>query len=100
SSVPALPTFPGTTTTETIAAGGISRTTIVYTPTSRRAGEPVPAILLFHGPGQTASLASQAFGLSAEAERLGFLAVYPESANLTGLDPLSWNSGEFTPRGP
>lgn len=72
------------------------RTYLMYVPKNLPADTPVPVVLVLHGAGTNALFQIPFCGLSEEAERSKFVAVYP---NGTGFGPfLTWNAGSY--RGP
>jgi poly(3-hydroxybutyrate) depolymerase len=84
----------GTTTTEKIDVDGVAREAIIYVPASRRAAEPLSVIVLLHGLGSGADRIWPLLRLSEEAERRGFLAVYPNGSPVLGTC-CGWNDGNL-----
>lgn len=68
---------------------GMERTYVMHIPPRPDASQPAALVLAFHGVGLNASEMMRISGLSAQADRAGFIAVYPEG---TG-DTKSWNGG-------
>lgn len=60
------------------AAGARRRRYLLHVPAHYLAGQPVPLILAFHGGGGTAAAIARSSGLSALADRRGFLVAYPQ----------------------
>ena len=90
------PGLPGTTTVETLEVDGLAREAIVYVPASLPAGAAAPVILILHPGTWNAAAQAQAFGVNEEAERLGFIAVYPNGTELpqnTGTNRRNFNGG-------
>ncbi|HVV56899.1 MAG TPA: hypothetical protein VHC45_00950 [Gaiellaceae bacterium] len=77
---------PGTDKTFTVVAGGHRRTYVVHAPKPLPAGR-LPAVLAFHGAGDTAAGMEKETGLDATADAHGFFAVYPQGYEDT------WNEG-------
>jgi polyhydroxybutyrate depolymerase len=86
----------GTTTTETVDVNGVPRKALVYVPAQLAAGK-VPAILLLHGRGMSATIVASLFGLQAEADRLGFVAVFPNGSAYSGGICCAWNGRDDSP---
>ncbi len=75
-------------TTVTITSGGLKRTFLVHLASSY-GKQPQPLILLFHGYSWTSQIMEQNTGMDKEADKAGFVLVYPQ-----GVDtPPSWNAG-------
>jgi polyhydroxybutyrate depolymerase len=72
----------------TLLVNGIERHYIVHLPRPARRG-PLPVVVLLHGAGGTGRRVAASTGFSAEADRRGFVAVYPD-----GVDH-SWNDGRY-----
>jgi len=73
----------------TLLVNGIERHYIVHLPRPARRGR-LPVVVLLHGAGGTGRRVAVSTGFSAEADRRGFVAVYPD-----GVD-RSWNDGRST----
>jgi polyhydroxybutyrate depolymerase len=71
-----------------IVSGGEKRTVLVHPP--REGGTELPVLLAFHG-GYGTAVAMERYGLSALADREGFIAVYPQGLN------RQWNDGRTDP---
>ena len=60
-------------------------------------GQPLPVLFAFHGGGGNASSAANLYGLVEEAERRGYLAIFPEGSGVLGGPPTfmleTWNGG-------
>ena len=67
--------------------GGLRRTYRVYRPATADRSRPVPLVLVLHGGLGTGAQAEQAYGWDAEADRGGFVVVYPDGVGHT------WNAG-------
>jgi polyhydroxybutyrate depolymerase len=72
---------------ESVEAGGTSRTYLLAVPTSYKAGQPTPLVLIFHGQKTGAQYAADSSEMHVLGERSGFIVAYPQ-----GLKN-SWNSG-------
>jgi polyhydroxybutyrate depolymerase len=84
--VPAAAASPaGSVTRGSVRADGLTRTYRVYVPTRLRT--PAPVVLVFHGGFGTGARVASQTGFDAEAERRGFLAVYPDGVG------RAWNAG-------
>ncbi len=73
---------------ETIMSGGLKRTFLVHlAPSYGR--QPQPLVLLYHGYSWTSQIMEQTTGMNKEADKAGFVLVYPQGVD----DPPSWNAG-------
>lgn len=61
-------------------SGGITRYALVNVPPRVAANRPLPLVLVLHGAGGTGREMDQGTGMSALADRAGFVAVYPSAA--------------------
>ncbi len=70
---------------------GLPRTYLVHLPPVQDDGEALPLVILLHGGGSDGRDAARVSGMSAVADRAGFIAVYP---NGTGRRPgvRTWNA--------
>lgn len=98
SRAPRLPEgVPGELATHTVFSGGLLRTYRVYCPPNLQPGELAPVITCFHGGAGAAKSAINNYGIVEEAERRGWIAVFPEGTGVltgTGLFGLqTWNGG-------
>ncbi len=75
-------------TTETITSGGLKRTFLVHLASSY-GKQPQPLVLLYHGYSWTSQIMEQNTGMNTEADKAGFVLVYPQGVD----DPPSWNAG-------
>lgn len=71
----------------TISTGGVTRHYLLHVPSSYQAGIAVPLVVNFHGFESNAKQEEILTGMSAKAEREGFIVVYPD-----GLDS-TWYAG-------
>ena len=69
--------LPGTTILETVEVDGMTRHGLVYVPTTRPANTPAPLVIFLHGAGIDMLYAVNGFGIREEAERAGFVALFP-----------------------
>jgi polyhydroxybutyrate depolymerase len=76
-------------TSRSLSFGGLQRTYLLHVPLGYSASTPTPLILAFHGLSLNAEEMVRISGLSEQADRSGFIVVYP---NGTG-QAQSWNSG-------
>jgi len=82
-----LPCLPGVTD-ESILSGGQSRFYRLVVPQSYKAGTPTPLLLGFHGAGSNPAQFEAATGFDAQADRFGFLVVYPQGLG----EPSNWDT--------
>lgn len=71
----------------TIEAGGLERSYVLHLPPSRRAGQPIPLLLVLHGAGGQGAGMARHTGLTDPATQRGYAVVYPD-----GMD-WRWNDG-------
>jgi polyhydroxybutyrate depolymerase len=67
--------------------GGLTRTYVVYLPSSIKTGVAAPLIFDFHGHGSNGAQEESSSGWKQKADQVGFVMVYPD-----GVDS-SWNVG-------
>ena len=67
----------GSTVLEMLEVDGIVRQALVYVPTSLPANTPAPLVMFLHGNGIDMLYAVRGFGIREEAERAGFIALFP-----------------------
>jgi len=79
--------------THTLMVDGTPRTYRVHFPSTYRSGDPLPVILNFHGGGVNAEAQAMLSGMDDAANRLGFLAVYPEGFPGIIEKIETWNAG-------
>ncbi len=75
----------GTVTRGSVQVDGLTRTYRVFVPT--RPKKPAPLVLVFHGGFGTGARVASQTGFDAEAEKRGFIAVYPDGIG------RAWNAG-------
>lgn len=80
------PTYPPGTSVHTIAFDGQQREYRVYVPRTLT-GKPASLVVMLHGGFGSAEQAELVYGWNAQAERDGFVVVYPEG------EGRSWNAG-------
>jgi polyhydroxybutyrate depolymerase len=73
--------------TSVLSVAGLEREYLAFAPTSLSSSQPIPVVFVFHGGTGTARGAAVQTGFDAEAERRGFLIVYPQGLRRT------WNAG-------
>ena len=83
---------PGTTVLETVEVDGMTRHALVYVPTSLPANTPAPLVLFLHGNGIDMLYAIRGFGIREEAERAGFIAVFP-NGTAPAMGCCAFNNG-------
>ena len=72
------PTAPGSSVNETVLSGGLTRTYLLYVPSSYQAHSSEALVLNFHGHGSNAIQQERRSGMSLLADQQGFIAVYPQ----------------------
>jgi polyhydroxybutyrate depolymerase len=75
-----------------IHMGGVSRTYVVHFPAGSPANRPLPLVVVFHGGGGNARNAVRMTGMSALADRKGFIVVYPNGTGPFQNGLLTWNT--------
>lgn len=75
--------------TWTLSVGGATRTVNLHVPANYDPTKPAPVVLNFHGFTSNASQEDLLAGMSAKADKEGFIAVHPEGLG----SPQSWNAG-------
>jgi polyhydroxybutyrate depolymerase len=73
--------------TRSLEAGGRERTYIVHRPVDLDGGKPAPLVIVLHGGFGTGAQAERSYNWDAEADRRGFVVVYPDGIK------RSWNAG-------
>ena len=68
-------------TVQTITVGGLSRTFHVYRPAAVTGATRVPLVVMLHGGFGSGTQAEASYGWDAEADRAGFVVVYPDGVN-------------------
>ncbi len=90
------PAAPVGDSTRRLVSGGRTRTYLLHVPTAYTAGASVPLVIAFHGYGGTGTAQARMSGMSAVADRNGFIVAYPDGierawnddrGGLTGADP-------------
>jgi len=75
-----------------------SRSYHFHLPKSYDPKKATPVVLVLHGAGTNGRIMEYFCGLSGQADKSGFIAVYPDG---TGANPLlTWNAGRFPPAAP
>ena len=72
--------------------GGRTRRYFLHAPPGYDGKKPLPLVLVLHGGGQSPESAERMSGMSAKADKEGFLAVYPSGTGRSSRMP-TWNSG-------
>src|SRR5215472_12753888 len=90
------PPHPAGDSNASIRSGGLVRTFIVHLAPSD-GNQPQPLVINYHGYDNTALRTAQHTGMGAEADRAGFILVFPQAVD----SPPSWNAGigAFGPTG-
>ncbi len=76
----------------TIDVGGRSREYILHVPAGYNFDSPLPLVIVLHGAIQGNASAERMSGMSALADKEGFVAVYPQGTSMMGNAP-TWNAG-------
>ena len=84
--------LPGTTTLETVDVDGLTRHALVYVPTTRAANAPAPLVIFMHGNGIDMLYAVNGFGIREDAERAGFVALFP-NGTAPAMGCCAFNNG-------
>lgn len=84
--------LPGTTTLETVESNGVTRHALVYVPTSLPTNTPAPLVIFLHGGGIDMLYAIRGFGVREEAERAGFIALFP-NGTAPAMGCCAFNNG-------
>jgi polyhydroxybutyrate depolymerase len=74
-------------TRATLQSGGLTRTYLLYVPSSIESGVPVPLVLDFHGNGGNSEAQRASSGWDAKADEVGFIVAYPDGVG------NAWNVG-------
>ena len=85
-----------------LSVNGVSRRYELHLPVPFPEGRPVPLVVILHGGGGSGGNAARQTGFAAEADRGGFIAVFPDGSGrprpllkLLGKDGLlTWNAGD------
>ena len=84
--------LPGTLR-RTFEHDGRERSYLVHLPPQASSGDPLPAVLNFHGGGGNARGQAIYSRMDALADEAGFIAVYPDGTGRFGGTLLTWNAG-------
>jgi polyhydroxybutyrate depolymerase len=82
------PSHPAGDSNASIRSGGLVRTFIVHLAPSY-GNQPQPVVINYHGYDNTAQRTAQHTNMGAEADRAGFILVFPQAVD----SPPSWNAG-------
>ncbi len=92
-SVAAAPNARGATDQDgTLVIGGRTRTYHLHVPPQYDMTTPLPLVLVLHGGGGNATSAERETGMTTEADRAGFLVVYPDGTGPRADRLLTWNA--------
>jgi len=80
------------TESKTLEFGGRKRTYLIHPPKGYDGKTPLPLVLVLHGAIQGATNVERMSGMSAKADKEGFLVAYPNGTSWSGLTP-TWNAG-------
>jgi polyhydroxybutyrate depolymerase len=76
-----------------LRAGGRDRVFLLHLPRASAAGRRLPLVIMLHGRGSGSRPFSRLTGMSAIADRAGFVVVYPQGTDRPGGRQLTWNAG-------
>lgn len=77
----------------TVSVAGLRRSFVVHVPAGHQEGRQTPAVIVLHGGGGNGHQVAAQTGMSAQADRAGFLAVYPDGSGRPQRGLLTWNAG-------
>lgn len=77
----------------TVTVDGRERSYVVHVPAGLQAARRAPVVIVLHGGGGNARNAVEQTGMNQQADRGGFLAVYPDGTGRRGRALLTWNAG-------
>jgi len=77
----------------TLQVGGVERSYRVFNPIPQGVSKLVPLVIMLHGGGGNAENAEKMSGFNAEAEKGGFVVVYPNGSGRREDKLLTWNAG-------
>jgi polyhydroxybutyrate depolymerase len=72
----------------------LRRSYLVHVPPQAAAGRPLPVVLNFHGAGSNAHVIRTYSRMDENADRHGYIAVYPNGSAGFGTRFLTWNAGK------
>jgi polyhydroxybutyrate depolymerase len=84
----------GVTSQQTMTVAGQSRTYLLHIPAHYDTIRRSPLVIVLHGHGESAANFEKYTGMSAKADREGFIAVYPQAQG----DPSDWHTAIDGPR--
>jgi polyhydroxybutyrate depolymerase len=87
-------------TVESFEVGGVARQYIRFEPPGHDASAALPFLLVLHGAGSSGAGAQRLYGMSALAEREGFVVAYPDATGESrsrnaGYNPLSTRADDL-----
>jgi polyhydroxybutyrate depolymerase len=82
----------GMTVLESLELNGVTRHALVYVPNSLPANTPAPLVVFLHGNGIDMLYAIRGFGVREDAERAGFIAVFP-NGTAPAMGCCAFNNG-------
>ncbi|MHC1782233.1 MAG: PHB depolymerase family esterase [Anaerolineaceae bacterium] len=91
--VPSPSTLPAGDSTRKLDFEGFERSYIIHVPSDYDKTQPLAVVLIFHGGGGNAENAMNTSDFNEQADRSGFLAVYPNGSGRLGDKILTWNGG-------
>jgi polyhydroxybutyrate depolymerase len=86
---------PAANSINSLSHDGITRTYLLHVPPSYSSERSVPLVIGLHGYTATSTAFEEQSGLSAEADREGFIVAYPDGLRYpwTASNPQAWNAG-------
>src|SRR5258706_5854499 len=91
--VPSAPAVPGGDSPRRLTHAGLERSYMLHVPPGMDGTQPTAVVLVFHGGGGDGEQVARSTAFSAQADRSGFLAVYPNGTGRLGDKLLTWNAG-------
>ena len=92
-SVPSPSTLPIGDSTRKLDFEGLERSYILHVPSAYDKTHPLAVVLVFHGGGGNAENTVNTSEFNKQADKSGFLAVYPNGSGRLGDKILTWNGG-------
>lgn len=80
--------------TRTLTVNDLKRTYHFHLPKDYDASKPTPVVMVLHGAATNGKIMEMFCGMSAQADKSGFIAVYPNGTGVADV-MLTWNAGKF-----
>lgn len=90
---PPVDVIPGVDVERQLVVDGLERSYIMHPPSGYDPATPAPVVLVFHGATNNANIIMNNTGLSAKADREGFIAVYLNGTSIKAERSFYWNAG-------